>query len=143
MAKRHGKLAMVLLMLTLLTAGAAAAQDEAAAAPGEVGVDLAFGRDVDRATRSLIDAGTEFGADAGKVYCLSHVVGMAAPDTITHAWYYEGKTMAHVKLAVGSADWRTWSSKNFLPAWTGQWEVKVLDESGKVLASGGFSINQE
>jgi len=35
--------------------------------------------------------------------------------------------MARVSLAVGSNDWRTYSSKRFLPQWAGEWKVVVLD----------------
>ena len=65
---------------------------------------------------------------------------VSAPDTVTHVWYHEGKTMARVDLNIGSADWRTWSSKRILPSWTGSWEVKVLDADGMVLASAGFVV---
>jgi hypothetical protein len=146
MYAKHGKVRGMMLAAALLLAGGIGLVDGGAAAQtdgsGGVTVDLAFGRDVDRAARELLDAGTDFPADGGKVYCLSRVQGLAAPDTVTHAWYHEGRTMTHVKLGVGSADWRTWSSKNYLPAWTGQWEVKVLDRSGKVLATAGFTVTE-
>ncbi len=125
------------------------AQDEPAAetvaeAPA-ITVDVAFGSGVDRATRSLEGKSTAFAADGfpaegGQVYCLTRIANMAAPATVFHVWYHEGKTKARVELNVGSATWRTWSSKRILPAWTGNWEVKVLDADGMVLASAGFTV---
>jgi hypothetical protein len=122
------------------------AQDEAPAASANAQVEITFGTGLDRASRTLEGEATSFAAnmftaEEGQVFCLSHVEGLAAPATVTHVWYHEGKTMARVDLAIGSANWRTWSSKRILPEWTGAWEVKVLDANGMVLASGGFTVN--
>jgi len=133
-------------MMVLLLGGVAIAQAQEDAVAAVPDVQMAFGMDVDRTTRSLVGQSTEFAAagfsaEAGQVYCLTQLAHMAAPTTVTHVWYHEGKTMARVELTVGAASWRTWSSKRILPAWTGQWEVKVLDADGMVLASAGFMIN--
>ena len=106
-----------------------------------VQVQLGFGTGIDRETRALTGEATTFEAGLERVFCRMHITGAAAPTTVTHAWYLEGKTMAQVELNVGSANWRTWSSKRLLPTWTGFWEVKVLDQTGKVLASSSFEIN--
>lgn len=136
--------ALVVLILVMGTVAWAQADVAAEEVPAVL-VDLAFGAEVDRATRTLVGESAEFAADGfsaedGRVFCLTRVRNMAAPATMTHVWYYEGKTMARVELTVGSADWRTWSSKRVLPAWVGNWEVKVLDASGMVLATAGFTI---
>lgn len=132
------------LLLTTCLAGAAIAQETEAEAEESIAVapvvEVLFGTDVDRDTRALIGEAAVFGTELERVWCLTRIQGMTPPATVTHAWYYEGKTMARVDLKVGSPDWRTWSSKRYLPAWTGHWEVKVLDEAGKVLASGSFTI---
>jgi hypothetical protein len=126
--------AVFLLAGVLLIPGAVLAQD--------IQVEITFGTEVDKETRTVTGEATTFGTDLELVYCLTRIIGYEPPATVTHAWYYEGKTMARVDLKVGSPDWRTWSSKRYLPAWTGHWEVKVLDEAGKVLASAGFDIQQ-
>ena len=135
------------LALMISLPGAALTQEQAPAgedAPADaVTVDVAFGVDVDREMRELVGEAEVFGTDLERVWCLTRIRGLTPPATVTHAWYYEGKTMARVDLKVGSPDWRTWSAKRYLPAWTGHWEVKVLDEAGKVLASGSFTIEQE
>ncbi len=144
--RRRGMLAAALAALLLMVSASVLAQEDAVAEAPAIEVHVEFGADVDRSTRRLIDpraefAADEFSADAGQVYCLTRIVNLGAAETVTHAWYYEGKTMARVELKVGSSHWRTWSSKRILPAWTGDWEVKVSDENGMVLASAGFVIN--
>jgi hypothetical protein len=105
-----------------------------------VWVDIFFGTGVDKETRSVIGEATTFPTDGDRVYCLTRVHGMSPPTTVTHAWYHESKTMARVDLPVGSENWRTWSYKTYLPAWTGSWEVKVLNEDGMVLGTAGFEV---
>ena len=145
--------ALAVLMIALLGVGwsAAQAQEETSAAaekpeygepaPREgIWVDFFFGSGLDTETRSVTGAASSFAADGERVHCLTRVHGMKPPATVTHAWYYEGKTMARVDLTIGSENWRTWSSKSYLPGWTGHWEVKVLDEDGMVLGSAGFEV---
>jgi hypothetical protein len=139
-ANNHGRRAALAVLLTLLAA-AAMAQTEEAVAPAAAGwVTIEFGSGLDAETRQLIEPGTTFAPDVDKVWCLTRVEGLTAPTTVTHAWYQEGETRARVDLPVGSANWRTWSSKRILPSWTGRWEVKVLDAEGTVLGSASFEI---
>jgi hypothetical protein len=126
------------LVLTVLAAVAPAALAQQEADPIEV--ELGFGTGIDRETRTLIEPGETFPAGIERVFCRMHIKGATPPTTVTHAWYRDGKTMAEVELNVGSANWRTWSSKRLLPDWVGFWEVKVLDQAGKVLASSSFEV---
>ena len=123
--------------LLAVIAPIAMAQEEG---PG-IEVKLGFGTGIDRETRGLTGESVTFAAGIERIFCRMQIIGAAAPTTVTHAWYRDGKTMAQVELNVGSANWRTWSSKRLLPSWTGFWEVKVLDNTGKVLASGSFDVN--
>ncbi len=137
---------MVLVFALLMSGTVVWGQDEVAADGPAAAVEVMFGTGVDRATRSIEGKTGEFAADGfsaeeGRVFCLTRIQNLEAPAAVTHVWYHEGKTMARVELTVGSADWRTWSSKRILPAWTGNWEVKVLDANGMVLASAGFTVN--
>ncbi|MFH2054256.1 MAG: DUF2914 domain-containing protein [bacterium] len=125
------------ILAVLAVSGVAVAQEPAA---GDVEATLAFGTGVDRDTRALIGEAAVFGADVGKVFCLARITGMDEPGEVTFAWYHDGKTIVKVPLQVRSADYRTWSSKNILAAWTGPWEVKLLDAAGRVLASAGFTV---
>ena len=103
-------------------------------------VDVIFGSDIDKETRAVVGEGSTFPFDGGRVWCFTRIHGMSPPTTVTHVWYYEGKTMARVELSVGSENWRTWSFKTYKPEWTGFWEVKILDGDGMVLGSAGFDV---
>ena len=137
------KLAVTLTVVVCAGWSFAGAQESAAdQAPVREGdwVEISFGTDMDKQTRTLIDEGNTFAAAGGRVFCLTRVHGLQPPTTVTHAWYHEGRTMARVDLPVGSENWRTWSSKTYLPSWTGSWEVKVLDQDGLVLGSAVFEV---
>ena len=121
------------------TATAFAQDDTAATGTLEV-AEMAFGTDLDRASRELVGEATSFPAGTATVYCRTRVVGATEPATITHVWYRDGKSMAHVELPVKSASWRTYSSKRLLPDWTGTWEVRVLDEAGNLLRAETFTV---
>lgn len=127
---------MVLGFLAVMAPSSPAQESEA-----PITVDLGFGTGVDRETRTLTGEGTAFPAGTERIFCRMHITGAEAPTTVTHAWYLDGKTMAQVELNVGSSNWRTWSSKRLLASWTGLWEVKVLDQTGKVLATASFEVN--
>ncbi len=74
-----------------------------------------------------VDRQAAFPADYGKLYCFTRISGAVGDTMITHVWYYQEQEMARVSLSVRSSDWRTYSSKRFLPQWSGQWRVAVLD----------------
>lgn len=90
--------------------------------------------------REPVGAGETFPATVGKLYCHTLVEGAEEPTTITHVWYHGEKNMAEVTLDVGSARWRTWSSKKIVESWTGNWHVDILDADGAVLISAPFQI---
>jgi hypothetical protein len=133
----------IILILVSLAATAAAAPAPADTAAAETLVDveqMGFGEDVDRAQRQLVGESEEFPPEIERVFCLTRIVGAEEATEVAHVWYHEGEMMARVNLMVGSADWRTYSSKAILPAWTGGWEVKVLDADGNIIGSQSFTI---
>ncbi len=87
-----------------------------------------------------VDRIESYPADFGKLYCFTRIVGAQGDTEITHVWYYRGDEMARVTLAVRSADWRTYSSKRFLPQWAGEWKVVVLDDEQQELATFPFVL---
>ena len=87
-----------------------------------------------------VDRIDSYRADFGKLYCFTRIVGAQKETTVTHVWYYQDNEMARVTLPVRSADWRTYSSKRFLPQWAGQWRVVVLDGAGNEIATIPFSL---
>ncbi len=120
----------------LIGASCALAQTETTLAVA----DMAFGTGYDYAQRQVVGEATTFPAGTEHIFCATRLTGATTPTEITHAWYHEGKTMAKVTLAVASSDWRTVSSKTLLPAWTGNWEVQVLDAAGNVLKTMSFTV---
>jgi hypothetical protein len=69
-----------------------------------------------------------------QVYFFTEIVGREG-HTITHRWMYNGKVLAEVPIVIGGPRWRVYSSKNLLPAWTGELKVEVVDDDGSVLGS--------
>jgi len=134
--------ALGVLLAGCLTISTALAQDAAAPAASEglAVAEMAVGTGYDRDTRSLAGEAVTFPAATERLWCRTRITGAAAPTTVAHVWYHEGTTMARIELNVASGDWRTVSSKALLPAWTGAWEVKVLDASGTVLHAISFTI---
>lgn len=88
-----------------------------------------------------VDRIDSFPADYGKLYCFTRVVGAVGDRVVTHVWYYQDDEMARVTLPIRSHDWRTYSSKRFLPNWKGEWRVVVLDEQQSELAVIPFRLD--
>ncbi len=87
-----------------------------------------------------VDKIDSYRADFGKLYCYTRIVGAQGDTEVTHVWYYQDNELARVTLPVRSADWRTYSSKRFLPQWAGQWKVVVLDADENEIATIPFSL---
>lgn len=87
-----------------------------------------------------VDKIDSYRADFGKLYCYTRIVGAQGDTEVTHVWYYQDNELARVTLSVRSADWRTYSSKRFLPQWAGQWKVVVLDADKNEIATIPFSL---
>lgn len=87
-----------------------------------------------------VDRIETYPADYGKLYCFTRIVGAEKETSVTHVWFYRDNEMARVELPVGSADWRTYSSKRFLPQWVGPWRVIVFAADGTQLGSISFVL---
>ena len=90
--------------------------------------------------REPVDQVTSQPSSVGRLYCFTRVTGATMENSITHVWYWGDKEVARVELPVRSDNWRTWSSKQLLPEWTGDWHVDVLDANGAKLTSLVFSV---
>jgi len=89
------------------------------------------------------EAGRSFiaqGDGLWRLCCFSEIGAASYPDTIVHAWYWGDRQMAAVRLGVGAARWRTWSTKRILADWQGEWHVDILDRSGLLLQRLEFSV---
>ena len=91
----------------------------------------------DRTPRGVSDT---FPTTVSKLYAYTKINGAMGETTINHRWYYGETLLAEVSLDVRSASWRTYSSKNILPQWPGQWKVEVTNAQGTVLDSLQFTI---
>jgi hypothetical protein len=89
--------------------------------------------------RVPVGAAETFPATVDRLFCFTDLRG-AAGTTVSHVWIHEGTTRARVDLEVRGDRWRTWSSKQILPEWTGSWEVKVLTAEGAVLHTLSFTV---
>lgn len=87
-----------------------------------------------------VDRIESYRADFGKLYCFTRIVGGQGDTEVTHVWYYQDNELARVTLPVKSSDWRTYSSKRFLPQWAGEWKVVVLDRELNEIATIPFSL---
>jgi hypothetical protein len=90
--------------------------------------------------RVPIGVSDTFPASVKKVYAFTRVVGAASDTFVVHKWYYGDRLMSEVRLRVQSSNWRTFSSKNILAGWTGQWRVDVVDENGMVIGGIPFTV---
>lgn len=79
-------------------------------------------------------------ADIGRVYLWTRVTGAEGETEVVHVWYHGDEERARVPLRVASPDWRTWSSKQIVPSWTGEWRVEVVGPAGDVLETAAFTV---
>lgn len=101
---------------------------------------IAIARDV--VELEPVEPGTTFSNETQKLFCFTHITGAESETTITHHWVYNDTLSWDVKLPVGSKSWRTYSSKNFVKEWTGEWNVLILDEAGNELKRIKFELTK-
>lgn len=77
--------------------------------------------------------------DLARVFFFTEIEGQAGK-TVIHRWYRDGRQQARVTIPIGSDSWRSYSSKFLNEDMTGEWEVKVFDRQGKVLARSAFTF---
>ncbi len=83
---------------------------------------------------------THFSSEVGRLVAFTRIVGADANTRVTHRWYYGEQLMAEVQLRVGADSWRTWSSKNIVSDWVGEWRVEVIAEDGTWLDTITFTV---
>lgn len=76
--------------------------------------------------REPVNSLTELDTTVSKVYFFTEFKNFAN-HTLTHKWMFEDEVMAEVSFDVGGPRWRTFSSKQLMPEWTGDWTVLILD----------------
>jgi hypothetical protein len=85
---------------------------------------------------------TTFSNQTKKIFCFTKIEGAQFDMQITHRWYYEDSLMAEVKLPVRSGAWRTYSSKNIMEDWIGNWRVEVVDDEGELIRKESFVVQE-
>ena len=73
-----------------------------------------------------------------RVTFATRVVGGGAGESIRHVWLRDGKVEQSIRLRLGGASWRTWSTKTL--GRPGAWSVEARDEQGRVLARADLSV---
>jgi hypothetical protein len=117
---------------------AAQEQDTAQAAPVLAVAEAVVTSSV--ADRQPTDTLTTVAANAGTVYCWTRITGATAEVQISHVWYRGDAEVARIQLRVAGSPWRTWSSKKFIPEWTGAWRVDIVGPDGTVLKTVSFTV---
>jgi len=90
--------------------------------------------------REPIGESTTFSADVGTVYFFTEITGDFDETRIHHVWLREGEEVARVPLTVRGPRWRTWSSKQIPPDWSGNWTVRVVLGDDQVLGTVDFTV---
>ena len=75
----------------------------------------------------------------GYVTFYTELVGLNG-ETVEHQWFYNKQEMSSITMAIGSEQSINWSQSSILPSQLGEWEVKVVDQTGNTLASQRFSV---
>jgi hypothetical protein len=88
--------------------------------------------------REPVDSIDTLSNDHNQVFFFTELENLSG-QTITHRWEYAGEIMADVSLEIGSARWRTYSSKRLFQGWLGEWKVSVIDEEGRELSATTFT----
>ncbi|NIP59574.1 MAG: DUF2914 domain-containing protein [Gemmatimonadetes bacterium] len=90
--------------------------------------------------RQPVDEVSTVSADVGRVFLWTRVTGAQGEVDVAHVWYHGDQEIARVPLRVASPNWRTWTSKEILPHWTGSWRVEVEGPGGQVLHTASFQV---
>ncbi|MDY6979856.1 MAG: DUF2914 domain-containing protein [Pseudomonadota bacterium] len=87
--------------------------------------------------REPVDNVAQLENDTQEVYYFTELRDMEG-QTAKHRWQYQGEVMAEVEFDVKGPRWRVWSSKRFVPDWTGEWSVSVVNAANEVIAEDSF-----
>ena len=112
----------------------AAAMDQSGFSSGSV-MRSAFTTRIE--DREPVDNVAQLENDTQELYYFTELRDMEG-QTAKHRWEYQGEVMAEVEFDVKGPRWRVWSSKSFVPQWTGDWTVTVLNGANEVISEDSF-----
>ena len=101
-------------------------------------VRSAFTRDIDE--REPAENIQKLTNDNNEVKFFTELRDMSG-QTAIHRWEYEGKVVAEIEFNVKGPRWRVWSSKSFVPQWTGDWKVSVVNGAGEIISEKNLSYD--
>ncbi len=79
-----------------------------------------------------------FDIDDSRGFAFARLNNDGTPTNVSFVWEVDNQVHASIDMNIGtSSGWRTWSSVNLRP---GNWRVKLMDESGLMLAEKSFTI---
>ena len=137
--KRRYCIALIILLSIFLYSGTVVSQEQGKSEEDSLLIQkFAFCESVK--DREPVGVSTEFPSDIGRVYLWTSIYGADQPTEIKHVWYYGVQKMREITLGIKYRRTRTWSYKNILPQWAGDWHVEVVDEQGRVLKKLSFKI---
>lgn len=99
-------------------------------------VRSAFTRDIDE--REPMENLQKLTNDNNKIKFFTELRDMSG-QTAIHRWEFEGKVIAEIEFNVKGPRWRVWSSKSFVPQWTGDWKVSVVNGAGEIISEKNLS----
>jgi hypothetical protein len=73
-----------------------------------------------------------------RVTFATRVLGGGEGESIRHVWLRDGKVEQSIRLRLGGASWRTYSTKTL--GRPGAWSVEARDEQGRVLARADLTV---
>lgn len=123
---------LTVLILTALLTGIASAETKVNRIAIATGIE----------NREPVNVNDTFKNDVNKLYCFSEIATDTVPTKVVHIWLYKDNIIAEIPLNVNSGKWRTYSSKNIIGTWIGDWKVEVYSEQGKLIDSIQFAINE-
>lgn len=122
---------------SVATEAAAAMTEQSGFSRGSV-VRSAFTRDIEQ--REPTEDLQKLTNENGQVKFFTELRDMSG-QTAIHRWEYEGKVVAEIEFNVKGPRWRVWSSKSFVPQWTGDWKVSVVNGAGEVISEKNLSYD--
>ncbi|MEX2466719.1 MAG: DUF2914 domain-containing protein [Gemmatimonadota bacterium] len=90
--------------------------------------------------REPVGTGASFSADVQELVFYTVLEGGFTQRVVEHVWVRNGEEVARVPLTVSGPRWRTWSTKTIPEDWTGEWEARIEDADGSVLARAAFQV---
>ncbi len=87
-----------------------------------------------------VEVASVFPLSIDKLYCYTEVTGVNPGIKIYHSWYYKDKLINSVELVLNRERSYTWSFIAIPSGYSGEWEVHILSEEGKLIANIPFKI---